>query len=126
MEHKNTIYPEGMSKKLRGSISVKTGFIALASLRDSYSEEYRSAVATISKDPSIKGVTRKAMVLVSKSHLTEYNKLRLDTRDILVNEWISTQATPEELKACSNGSKEEPSQGLFTKLLSLVGLRNVN
>ena len=133
MGNKNTIYPDGMSKKVRGAISVRTGYIALASLRDSYSEEYRSAVATISKDPSVKGVTHKAMVLVSKSHLMEYKKLRLDTRDILVNNWIATQATPEELQVCSKALeerkplvKEVPRKGFFARMLSLVGLRNVN
>jgi hypothetical protein len=134
---KNSIYPEGMPKVKRSEISRKSGYIALASLRDSYREEYRSAVTLIRK-ANVFGtnITRKAMVEVSKAHMLEYEQLRYDSREILVTEWIATSATPEQLEVCTkaleerespgNLIKEVPRKSVFSKLLTLVGLRNVN
>ena len=132
---KNSIYPEGMPKVKRNEISRKSGYIALASLRDSYREEYRSAVTMVTKaDVLGTNITRKAMVHVSKAHMLEYEQLRYDSREILVTEWISTSATPEELEVCTKAleptvpeiTDNVPRKSVFGKLLSLVGLRNVN
>jgi len=130
---RKTIYPVGMPKDKKNEISRKSGYVALCHLRDSYREEYRSAVTSITGDKKL-NTTHRAMVIVSNAHTTEYDQLRIDSRTILINEWIAMEASPSELKACANSAfkskEEDPKQSeslsFFGKLLSKVGLRNVN
>ena len=116
-------YPKDMPVGDKRNISVRSGYLASASLRDEHKQVYRNLLRKYSFD-GLKNTTRSAMSELGRRYPERYQSLRVEIQEELVKEWsLGTSKGKMESPYCDplKDPMEQKSRGGFLRRLFRSG-----